>query len=83
MLNDLIDMFHAVGPDNDVIENDQTLKARVQYVQYVIDEPHIPIIKKIEVLVVYNGEWFPQLTESEKAIYGQQLLRAKHMMSND
>ncbi|MCC2248952.1 hypothetical protein JUJ52_03135 [Virgibacillus sp. AGTR] len=80
ILDELTDMFYEVQPDEDYLGNDEETTESINDVQNLLDDESAPIEQKIEELVSFNSEWFPDgLPASEQKIYRHLLNEAENI----
>lgn len=70
VLGGLTDMFYEVQPDDEYLEEDEGTAENIKDIQHLLDDESAPIEKKIEALLTFNTEWFPDgLPENEQKAY--------------
>lgn len=70
VLDELTDMFNDVQPDQEYLDQDEDTAESVKHIQELLDDPSAPVEGKIESLVAFNEEWFPDgLSDSEQNAY--------------
>lgn len=74
ILEELITMFHDIQPDQSYLSSDTSLCEEIHRIETQIHRAEEPIHKKINSLVTFNSEWFPDELEQEEQDYYQSIL---------
>jgi hypothetical protein len=70
VLDELTDMFNGVQPDQEYLDQDEDTAESVEHIQELLGDPAAPVEEKIESLIAFNEEWFPDgLSDSEQNAY--------------
>ncbi|MGX1266716.1 hypothetical protein RKD55_004660 [Rossellomorea marisflavi] len=78
IVDELIDMFYEVQPDQEYLDEDDDAAESVNDIRVLLDDPSTQIQEKIEALVAFNEEWFPDgLSDDDQESYRSLLDEAK------
>lgn len=78
IVDELVDMFNEVRPDQEYLDDDEDAAESVRDIRSLLSDPTTKIQEKIEALVAFNEEWFPDgLSDDDQESYRSLLDEAK------